>query len=127
MSSVVTSRSDEHLKADLIVGFPPLTEKFASSVTLVPAESVKAVSADGKIFNYMNTAWKFSPGVEGNPNTCLVEFTISYEFKSPLHSQLSSLFFNQVAKKTLAAFSNEARKRYGRPVPTALKPPSRKT
>ena len=41
--SVVVSRKPGYLKAKLAVGFPPVMEKYSSSVTLVPPNLVKVL------------------------------------------------------------------------------------
>ena len=112
-SSVVTLRSPKHLKADLVVGFPPLTESYTSSVQLSPPNIVKSMCTEGKMFNHMLTVWKFSPGLKDNSKTCTLDFSISFEFKNALHSQLSHMFFDQVVKQMVNAFLREARRRYG--------------
>ena len=112
-SSVVTSRTPGHLRADLVVGFPPLVESYTSSVLLTRPNLVQSVCTEGTIFNHLLTVWKFSPGLKGNSKTCLLDFSISFEFRSSLHSQLSHVFFDEIVKKMVNAFLIEARKRYG--------------
>lgn len=112
-SSVVTSRTAGHLRADFSVGFPPLlVETYTSSVMLTPPNLVKFVTTGGKIFNQL-TIWKFSPGLKENPKTCMLDFSVSFEFRSALHSQLSHMFFDQVVRQMVNAFLNEAKRRYG--------------
>lgn len=113
MSSVVTSRSLNHLKANLVVGFPPLTESYISNVQLSPPNIIKAMSTEGKMFNHMLTVWKFSPGLKDNAKTCTLDFAISFEFKNALHSQLSHMFFDQIVKQMVNAFLREAKRRHG--------------
>jgi len=112
-SSVVTSRTPGHLRADLVVGFPPLVESYTSSVLLTRPNLVQSVCTEGNLFNHLLTVWKFSPGLKGNSKTCLLDFSISFEFRSALHSQLSHVFFDEIVKKMVGAFLVEARKRYG--------------
>lgn len=112
-SSVVTSRTAGHLRAELSVGFPPLVESYTSSVMLTPPNLVKSVCSEGKLFNHLLTIWKFSPGLKGNSKTCMLDFSISFEFRSVLHSQLSHMFFDQVVRQMVNAFLTEARRRYG--------------
>lgn len=113
--SYVYGRKPGFLKADLIIGFPPLNESYTSNVTLVKPSLVKAECVDGRLFNYLLTAWQFSPGLKDIPQSCVIDFMVAFEFKSVLHSQLSNLFFDQIVKQMEYAFIAEAGNRFGPP------------
>ncbi|XP_058832491.1 coenzyme Q-binding protein COQ10, mitochondrial [Topomyia yanbarensis] len=113
--SFVYAKKPGSLKADLIIGFPPLNESYTSNVTMVRPTLVKAECVDGRLFNYLLTAWQFSPGLKDIPQSCVIDFMVAFEFKSVLHSQLSNLFFDQIVKQMEHAFIHEAGQRFGRP------------
>lgn len=113
-SDVIVRRPD-FLKANLAIGFPPLKESYVSKVTMVYPQLVKAECTDGKLFDHLNTLWLFSPGLKNNPQTCVIDFSLSFEFKTWIHSNLSNLFFNEIVRQMENAFIEEARKRYGKP------------
>ncbi|CAK9812133.1 Coenzyme Q-binding protein COQ10 homolog B, mitochondrial [Anthophora quadrimaculata] len=113
--SDVIFKNDDMLKANLVIGFPPINESYTSKVTTVRPRLVKAECTDGRLFNHLNTLWLFSPGLKNNAQTCVIDFCLSFQFKSIIHSHLSNLFFNEIVRQMENAFLEEAKRRYGKP------------
>lgn len=113
--SMVYNKKEGSLMADLVIGFPPLNERYTSFVTMQQPGLVKAECSDGRIFSYLLNHWEFTPGVKDIPQSCVIDFAVSFEFKSAIHSQLANFFFDQLVIQMEKAFIDEAEERFGAP------------
>lgn len=109
---------------ELGVGFKMFKEKYLSRVTCEHPNYVQAVSSDASLFKELVTTWRFTPNLppsqRNRPDakhhpSCYVDFSIVFEFASPLHAQASSVFFDQVSKMMLQAFVDRCNAVYNKP------------
>lgn len=113
--SMVYNKKDGFLMADLVIGFPPINERYTSHVTMAKPNLVKAECSEGRLFSYLLNHWQFSPGVKDIPQSCVIDFAVAFQFKSAIHSQLANFFFDQLVIQMEKAFIDEAEERFGKP------------
>jgi coenzyme Q-binding protein COQ10 len=100
----------ETLIADMSVGYKAIHETFTSKVTLDRGKlKIMVAYLDGP-FRALDNLWIFKPDGEG----CLVEFFISYEFKSRMFSMVMGAMFDRAFRKFASAFEKRAEVVYGR-------------
>jgi len=113
-SSVVTQRDASYIQANLVIGMKPVTESYTSRVFLRKPSLIVAESNKGAHFKQMLTKWQFSPGLKSVPQSTIVDFYVSLEFRSSIHANIANVFFNEVVKAMAGAFYEEAKRRYGK-------------
>jgi coenzyme Q-binding protein COQ10 len=113
-SRVLRRFSPEKFNAKLVVGFPPLTEKYISDVSTSGTHYLKSVCRDGLLFSHLIAEWHFDDGpAHPKGQTCLLKFFVDFKFKSGLHSSVAHLFFNEVVRTMAAAFEKRCSVMYG--------------
>ena len=100
----------ETLIADMSVGYKAIHETFTSKVTLDREHLKIAVAYLDGPFRALDNLWSFKPDGEG----CLVEFFISYEFKSRMLGMVMGTMFDRAFRKFSQAFEKRAEVVYGR-------------
>jgi len=104
------------LDAELQVGFALFTERYTSRVTLVPDRRVLAEARDTNLFVSLSNAWAFEPG-PGGPGTTALDFSVDFQFRSPLYAHAATLFFNEVVLKMGGAFERRCAEVWEREAP----------
>jgi ribosome-associated toxin RatA of RatAB toxin-antitoxin module len=102
--SKVISKQNNHMTAELEVGFNMFNERYVSKVEVSQPTLVAAVSTETALFNYLKTEWKFTPA--SDPESTWVTFQVNFQFKSSLYNEISQLFMQEVIAKMVMAFEN---------------------
>ena len=113
--SEVVQRDQTYLKAKLEIGLPPLLEAYTSNVRLDRPRLITASCVEGHLFKHLETRWKFNlPPTSYNPTEiCLLDFHVSFEFKTLLYSRLAAPIFDEMVRLNVSAFLKRAEKLYG--------------
>lgn len=107
LKSDVISKSKNTAKAKLAIGFGPIQEHYNSTIIFNKPKYIKAVCVDGLLFHMLECTWKFSEGTASS--TTIIDFDVSFEFRSIVYSNLAQTFFNEVVKKMVTAFEKQAK------------------
>jgi coenzyme Q-binding protein COQ10 len=95
----------EVLYADMLIGFGSFRERYTSRVLLDPeARRIDVTQSEG-VFRRLETHWSFTP--EGE--SCRVDFSIEFEFKSRLLGAVAGKAFANVLLEMSQAFEARAR------------------
>jgi coenzyme Q-binding protein COQ10 len=98
-------KSREVQRAEMLVGFGALRERYTSRVVLDPtARTIDVTQTEGP-FRQLETHWRLAPEGEG----CRVDFTIAFEFKSRLLGAVAGKAFEHVLLKMTDAFEARAK------------------
>jgi coenzyme Q-binding protein COQ10 len=102
---IVDRINDREFDSEMRVGFAGISESYISRVTLDPEEhKIDVVLVRGP-FRYLENHWHFVP----RGGICHVDFSIAFEFKSPLLNMVAGKAFERVLVKMTDAFEARAR------------------
>jgi coenzyme Q-binding protein COQ10 len=105
----ITSREENVLYADLVIGFKMIREKFGSRVTVSRPGHIHVEYLSGPM-KYLSNHWHFHAEPDGG---CLIEFFVEFEFRNPIMRRLMEVFFNEAVRRMVAAFEARAVALYG--------------
>jgi coenzyme Q-binding protein COQ10 len=105
-----TEDGKEIFIADMEVGYKAIRESFTSRVTLDRGNLEIFVEYIDGPFKRMENRWHFAPAGD---KACVVEFDISYEFKSKAFALVLGGMFDTTFRKFAEAFETRADAVYG--------------
>ncbi|CAI7739474.1 unnamed protein product, partial [Closterium sp. NIES-53] len=111
VGSHVLWRAPDGMEAELEIGFHMLREKYLSRVTYKRPLFVTARSADTGLFHHLDNHWEFAPG--RLPGSCLLSFSVDFQFRSLLYTQFLDLFFDEVVSSLVNSFERRCKEIYG--------------
>lgn len=103
----ITRREEDEIRADMVVGFKMLRERFTSKVTLTPKTRIDVEYLDGP-FSYLQNRWLFEPAEGG----CEIDFYIDFEFRSRMLRRIMEPLFHEAVRRMVRAFETRANWRY---------------
>lgn len=112
VGSRIVERTEDHVTADLIIGYKFIREKFRSKVYHDSPNLITVDYIDGPMKNLSNR-WRF---IDNKDGTTTIDFYVSFEFRNPLLKQLVAIFFDEIIKRMVSAFEDRAADIYGKTV-----------
>ncbi len=110
IASRINRRESENVfYADLVVGYKLFRERFSSKVVLDRPNEISIEYLKGPLKNLRNH-WKF---IRQPDNSCLIDFSVEFEFSNVALQALANMFFNEVVKRMVGAFEARAQELYG--------------
>ena len=106
------SATGEILVAETIVGFRSFRERYTSRVALNPSAGTIDVVQTTGVFRHLENHWKFVPKADH----CLVDFAISFEFKSRMLALVADATLGRVLMRMTDAFDKRAQALSKKPV-----------
>ncbi len=108
-SRINRRESEQVFYADLVVGYKLFRERFTSKVVLDRPRRIHIEYLKGPLKNLKNN-WEF---IRQPDNSCIIDFSVEFEFSNIALQTLANMFFNEVVKRMVGAFETRARALYG--------------
>lgn len=108
-SRVNRRESESVFYADLVVGYKLFRERFSSKVVINEPNEIYIEYLKGPLKNLRNR-WQF---IRQPDNSCLIDFSVEFEFSNVALQALANMFFNEVVKRMVGAFEARAIALYG--------------
>lgn len=109
-SRINKRESDGVFYADLVVGYKMFRERFSSKVMTERPHVIQIEYLKGPLKNLKNR-WQFIRQPDGS---CLIDFSVEFEFSNAPLQALANMFFNEVVKRMVGAFETRAEQLYGK-------------
>ena len=110
LAARVHGRDAASTRATLTVGMPGLRQSFTTRNDNRPGQSIDLHLVEGP-FKTFAAGWRFHPL---SPHACRIEFSVRYEFSSPMLARLLEPLFDGIANSMVDAFTRRADEQYGR-------------
>jgi len=104
LAARVRPESDARFEADLVIGFKMVRETFTSRVDLARPDRIDVTYTKGPM-RHLDNRWVIEPAEGG----CIVDFDVSFEFRSPILQRLIGALFGEAVRRMVAAFEARAR------------------
>jgi coenzyme Q-binding protein COQ10 len=113
----ITSRDNDVICADLVVGFSAFREKFSSRVSLDDGSNDGTPRIDVDYLEgpmrHMKNHWVFQTHGQGTE----IDFMVDFEFKSKIMEKMMGKFFSEASQRMVSAFETRANELYGTSAP----------
>ena len=100
----VRDRTKAGFEADLVIGFKMFRETFTSRVDLNRPNKIDVTYTKGPM-RHLDNRWL----IEETDGGCIVDFNVSFEFKSAILQKVIGALFGEAVRRMVAAFEARAR------------------
>ena len=106
----IMQRENNTLRAELLIGFKAIRERFTSVSTFEPERRIDVQFAEGP-FEYLNGRWLFEADPAGTG--CVIDFRVDFEFRNRILGRIVVMLFDEAVRRMVRAFEQRAHALYG--------------